>query len=761
MPQGGRTGEGQKRGAMTQAAMPNKQKKIKIASRFRNINIFFLILILLVVTAVSAVMIFGIRDDASKDYARFYAAQAVEILGSYLNKELALVRQAVYSEEIIDWFADEDNPEKKAAAYREMMEYANLFQIGSLYFGIYKSLNEYSVNSGAQFKDFAHFDVLSPERLHDQWYFECINSINEYTLNIDVDKISKTRRLWINYKVAENGNLLGVFCSAFQFDEIFNELFGRYDSRNVIGYIVDELGIIQMDSSAEEPAPVYYDIEFYHAEEQRHILDVNSNSAFVSAINTHMGKLDGHYSQREEPEVIKLSGGPYRYLSIAPILNTSWLAVTFYNTRSLFNITLLLPPLLVILSAFMLYAAASSELIRRLVLLPLNWLTLSISKADRDTDGIYGAGRDDEIGELARTTRETWNRLNEYNASLHAQAAALNEAHEHAKLMLDAMPISCQLWNRNITMFGCNEKVVEIFQLRDKQEFMDRFFELSPKYQSDGQSSQEKAVKCIKEAFEYGRCVFEWMHQLLDGTPLPTEVTLVRVNYGDDVVVAGYIRDLREYKRIMNEIERRDQLLHTVNLAAAVLIDAGILEFEDSLLRCMEMMAEAVDADRVYIGKNYIYQGELHVTQIHEWSKSARPQQNGKYTTNVSYRNDLPGWEEILSKGQCINGLVRDMSPYFQSILSPQEILSIFIVPVFLQDHFWGVVGFDDCHRERVFSENEESILRSGCLLIGSAFLRHDNDTKIIRLQSALEEAFKEAQTASQAKSIFLANMSH
>jgi signal transduction histidine kinase/AmiR/NasT family two-component response regulator len=94
------------------------------------------------------------------------------------------------------------------------------------------------------------------------------------------------------------------------------------------------------------------------------------------------------------------------------------------------------------------------------------------------------------------------------------------------------------------------------------------------------------------------------------------------------------------------------------------------------------------------------------------------------------------------------------MSAEEQSQLSPQGILSILIMPVFLQDSFWGFVGFDDCHRERKFTANEESILRSASLLIATALLRNE---MTLNLHAAVEKA----QTASNAKTSFLSNMSH
>jgi signal transduction histidine kinase len=101
------------------------------------------------------------------------------------------------------------------------------------------------------------------------------------------------------------------------------------------------------------------------------------------------------------------------------------------------------------------------------------------------------------------------------------------------------------------------------------------------------------------------------------------------------------------------------------------------------------------------------------------------------------------------------------MPPETQAQLSPQGIVSILVVPVFLRDRFWGFVGFDDCYRERIFSENEESILRSGALLIANALLRNDMTLSLRTAAVKLEAALEKAQEASRAKSNFLSNMRH
>ncbi len=212
----------------------------------------------------------------------------------------------------------------------------------------------------------------------------------------------------------------------------------------------------------------------------------------------------------------------------------------------------------------------------------------------------------------------------------------------------------------------------------------------------------------------------------------------------------------------INEMQKyRTDLLNTVNNVANILLQAEIDEFENSLIHCMKMIGETVDADRVYIWRNYTVDEKLFCTQLYEWSEGAEPQQGNKYTMDIEYESNVPGWEEKLSKGECINDIIREMDSSAKAALSPQGILSVLLVPVFLRDKFWGFVGFDDCRKERLFSESEESILRSGSLLIAHALLRNDLTLSLRNNAKEIAAAMEEARAANKAKSKFLSNMSH
>jgi len=135
------------------------------------------------------------------------------------------------------------------------------------------------------------------------------------------------------------------------------------------------------------------------------------------------------------------------------------------------------------------------------------------------------------------------------------EAEKIREANERYKLMLDATPFGCQIIDHNFKTIDCNEAAVKLFGFRNKQEFIDRWLnDCNPEYQPDGQRSDEKRFMFRKKAIEEGSCVFEWMHQRSDGTPFPAEITLTRVEYENTFVLIRYTRDLREIKKMAEDV---------------------------------------------------------------------------------------------------------------------------------------------------------------------------------------------------------------
>ena len=66
---------------------------------------------------------------------------------------------------------------------------------------------------------------------------------------------------------------------------------------------------------------------------------------------------------------------------------------------------------------------------------------------------------------------------------------------------------------------------------------------------------------------------------------------------------------------------------------------------------------------------------------------------------------------------------------FFKDLLEANEIKSILILPIYIEKEFTGFIGFDDCYREKKWSEDEINILQTLANNISSALERNKNET--------------------------------
>ena len=388
-------------------------RRSKIAAQVQFISISILVVILIITVITAMMMATGIADKSSENLAYFHSLEAVEKFNSYMIRDLALVQKVANSKAVKEWFADEFNETKRIAAYDEMMDYIELLSLAELYFGINDSLDEFSIVQGTSLEEFAPFSRLTRYDPDNLWYYELLDSDKDFVFNIDIDKLALRWRIWINHKVVSNGEIVGVFCSGLSIDGLLDDVFGQHDDVNVKGFVIDKDGVIQLDSSSREN---------YKIGITRHIKDQNGDPAFIEFIDDYLSRNQGHFYNDEKPVVKQLSVGTFDYASIAPVKNSDWSVVTFFNSGTLFSAWDLLPLVLILIFAFIIYTAANILVTRRFVLNPLNYLTHSVSDAGEENAEIYGDFRDDEIGELAVTIKNMWGRL--YAGNLEAKNLA-------------------------------------------------------------------------------------------------------------------------------------------------------------------------------------------------------------------------------------------------------------------------------------------------------------------------------------------------
>jgi signal transduction histidine kinase/DNA-binding response OmpR family regulator len=96
-----------------------------------------------------------------------------------------------------------------------------------------------------------------------------------------------------------------------------------------------------------------------------------------------------------------------------------------------------------------------------------------------------------------------------------------------------------------------------------------------------------------------------------------------------------------------------------------------------------------------------------------------------------------------------------------RQLLERFQIKANLVIPIFLEDEFWGLLVAHQCTQPRHWNSWERELLRSLADQIGIALVQAKLlESEIIHRQE-LEIARQEAESALQAKSSFLANMSH
>ncbi len=165
---------------------------------------------------------------------------------------------------------------------------------------------------------------------------------------------------------------------------------------------------------------------------------------------------------------------------------------------------------------------------------------------------------------LKRVPYKDTYRILGYIRDMRDELAAQHEmrrADERNALMLNATPICFTLWNNELKIVDTNDAALKLFGIDDKQYLINNFLQFSPMYQEDGTLSTKKLKGAFKKALKYGKDVFEWTHQDINGELIPAEVTLVKIDYKNTFRIAGIARDLREHKAMMAEREKAEHQL--------------------------------------------------------------------------------------------------------------------------------------------------------------------------------------------------------
>ena len=379
----------------------------RISGRFRNSMIALFILACACMLTTLLFIYNRIILQVTYDYARQFAANSANALSTHIDMELHSLIEAAGSQAVIDWFSDETDKAKADRAAEELSGVVRRLYSNNLYIGLRNSQCEYSVADDPAQGSMQLVDHLSRSDEEDDWFFSCLEADSDYLLSVNIDHILQKKRLWLNYQVTRDGEALGVICTGLSFSHIVHELFSHPSHTQIRSLIIDDQGLVLMDSDLLE------DDDFLYNNRELHLYDSFSDPLFLSATEGYLAQIDGYFNTEQSPFMIRPSSGMYRYASITPIRLTNWSNVVLYNSSPLLKMSEFIPALLIILLFLFVFALVINVVSFRLIFHPLAQLIGSLSRLkENHQESIYGIDRKDEFGSLSQTIDDLFTKAN-------------------------------------------------------------------------------------------------------------------------------------------------------------------------------------------------------------------------------------------------------------------------------------------------------------------------------------------------------------
>ena len=197
--------------------------------------------------------------------------------------------------------------------------------------------------------------------------------------------------------------------------------------------------------------------------------------------------------------------------------------------------------------------------------------------------------------------------------------------------------------------------------------------------------------------------------------------------------IAIFARDITEQRQAEEALLRRDRLLEAIAQAASRLMVPG--DPEKIFNGALELLARATGVERIFIYENHAHPdtGEPVASYRYGWSDPVSPQQIDKAELqNFPWQTyGLQPWYDALIAGHEITQSHHVLIDP-DSLLGPADTtVSLVIVPIFVNNEFWGIVGFGERNEDRHWSKDEISALRTISTSIGTTIERQQFEAEL------------------------------
>ncbi len=176
---------------------------------------------------------------------------------------------------------------------------------------------------------------------------------------------------------------------------------------------------------------------------------------------------------------------------------------------------------------------------------------------------------------------------------------------------------------------------------------------------------------------------------------------------------------------LADAVSRRDAILEAVATSATELLHSA--ESGSALAKVLERVASAAGASRAHLYEmRASADGRAVADERARWEAPGFAVPSGREQVKAEDMAlvGLGPWLPRLKAGETITGLVRNFESPVRAFLQPKATLAVLVIPIFVDGHWWGQVGFDNCTEEREWSDAEIDTVKTLAELIGGSLAR-------------------------------------
>lgn len=225
----------------------------------------------------------------------------------------------------------------------------------------------------------------------------------------------------------------------------------------------------------------------------------------------------------------------------------------------------------------------------------------------------------------------------------------------------------------------------------------------------------------------------EYRFQRFDGSYafVKENTVIIRNPEGEPIRMVGALQDISEEKEAQAALCKKSKLIETT-----AMIIQSLLELNDWQLMIegsLKLMGETVNADRTYFFKNFNdpITGRLLSRQINEWTNDTVTSELDNPVNQAYPLDEHPDFLKSVYQKKPFEIFTSNCNKEHRVILEQQKIKSILQIPLFVDNQFYGYIGFDDCTECRIWNEDEKNFLQSISTNLAFAIERKQNLDKI------------------------------